>query len=334
MPTQPLAAPEAVTPETKPPAMISAENLTKIYGSHVAIRDVSFEVVRGEILGFLGPNGAGKTTTMRILTGYTPATRGRATIARHDVAREPYEARRRLGYLPENAPLYTHMKVRPYLSFMAEIKRISPDARRSAVDRAIEECGLGEVAGRTIGLLSKGFRQRVGLAQAILGDPDVLILDEPTVGLDPLQIAEIRRLIRRMAGLRTILISTHILPEVSLICDKAVVIHRGRIVASGTTDRLVAMGDEERPIMVTTLGDAGAVQERLERVERVRRVQVHQRYADGRTTFQVTPEVGADPRAEISRAVVQNGAELLEIHASGYSLEDVFLRVISSSERN
>lgn len=319
---------------TPPPAaplepMIEVERLTKVYGHHPAVRDVSFRVGRGEILGFLGPNGAGKSTTMRILAGYTPATSGRAAVAGYDVVTESFEARSRLGYLPESAPAYGAMRVRPFLGFMAGIKGIARGEQRAAVDRAMEECGLSEVAGRPIGNLSKGFRQRVGLAQAVLGDPDVLILDEPTVGLDPRQIAGIRELIRGMAGRRTVLLSTHILPEVSMICQRVVVIDRGRVVASGTPQRLETDGSaEEPPIQVTLRGPATGAGERLEKLDGVAAVRRLDAPPD-RTAFRVEVRAGSDPRPAMARALVEAGHDLLEIGTPGASLEDVFLRVIS-----
>jgi ABC-2 type transport system ATP-binding protein len=321
---------------TPPPApsrepMIEVDHLTKVYGSHEAVRDVSFSVARGEVLGFLGPNGAGKSTTMRILACYTPATSGRAAIAGFDVATQSFEARSRLGYLPESAPAYASMRVRSFLAFMAGIKGIARSGRRAAIDRALEECGLTDVADRPIGNLSKGFRQRVGLAQAVLGDPAVLILDEPTVGLDPRQIAGIRNLIRGMAGRRTVLLSTHILPEVSMICQRVVVIDRGRVVATGTPERLeTRSATEEPPIHVTVRGEGGGAGECLEKVAGVAAVR-RLDSAAGRTTFRVEVRAGAEPRPEMARALTGAGHDLLELGTPGMSLEDVFLRVISRS---
>lgn len=320
------------TAPASPPPMIEVEHLTKVYGSHVAVRDISFSVGRGEILGFLGPNGAGKSTSMRILSCFTPATSGVARVAGYDVLTQSFDARRSLGYLPESAPLYLSMKVRAFLRFMAGVKAIDRPKQKSAVEQAIGECGLEEVADRTIANLSKGFRQRVGLAQAILGDPPVLILDEPTVGLDPRQIAGIRGLIRKMAGQRTVLLSTHILPEVSMICQKVVIIDRGRIVAAGTPERLVtATRAEEPPLRVVLQGDAGAAAELLGRAEGVESV----RRADappGRTAFSVTLKEGADARASLARALVEAGFELIELATPGDSLEAVFLRVLANAE--
>ena len=210
--------------------MLEVQNLTKRYGDIVAVQDLSFSAAQGQILGFLGPNGAGKTTTMRILTGFLPASSGTAKVAGFDVFSESAEVRRRIGYLPENPPLYADMTTDAYLRFVARIKGMARDAIEAALDRAVQTCGLTSVRQRLLGHLSKGFRQRVGLAQALIHDPEVLVLDEPTIGLDPVQIREIRALIRQLAGERTVILSTHILPEVSQICEKVVIINEGRVV--------------------------------------------------------------------------------------------------------
>lgn len=210
--------------------MLEVRHLTKRYGDFVAVRDISFTAAQGQILGFLGPNGAGKTTTMRILTGFLPATSGTAKVAGYDVFTESAEVRRRIGYLPENPPLYTEMTAEAYLRFVARIKGMPRSAIEDAIDRVVQTCGLESVRHRLLGQLSKGFRQRAGLAQALIHDPPVLVLDEPTIGLDPIQIREIRALIQQLAGQRTIILSTHILPEVSQICEKVVIINEGRVV--------------------------------------------------------------------------------------------------------
>jgi ABC-2 type transport system ATP-binding protein len=222
--------------------MIEVRNLTKRYGDLTAIEDVSFSVASGEILGFLGPNGAGKTTTMRILTGFMPASGGTATVDGFDVFENSFEVRKRIGYLPESPPLYTDMTVEGYLYFVARIKGMARAAIGEATDRALEVCGLTEVRHRLTGHLSKGFRQRVGLAQALIHNPPVLVLDEPTIGLDPRQIIEIRKLIRHLAGDRTVILSTHILPEVSQICEKVVILAAGRIALEERMDNLVKQG--------------------------------------------------------------------------------------------
>ncbi len=331
----PADAPVEIAPAPESTPMIEAVALTKVFGDLTAIEDVSFTVGKGELLGFLGPNGAGKSTTMRILSGFTPASSGRAVIAGHDIQSDSFAARRALGYLPESAPVDLASTVTRFLSFIAEIKRLASSERATAVDRAIEECGLGEVRGRLIGNLSKGFRQRVGLAQAILGDPEVLILDEPTVGLDPRQITEIRRLIKDMAGRRTVLLSTHILPEVQLTCTKVIVINRGRIVASGTPDSLVSRIDDRHPIIATVEAEPARAQQLLECVEGVGRVELDRRLGVRRATFHVfcVPDASgrapADPRPAMARAIVEAGMGLVELSQPGVTLEDVFMHAIA-----
>ena len=218
--------------------MIAANGLTKFYGPTAAIRDVSFEIGQGEIVGFLGPNGAGKSTTMRILTGFSPASSGTAVIAGHDISKDPVAAKRNIGYLPESVPLYHEMVTRSFLAYAAEVKGVPRFKRSAEVGRVMERCGLSHMANRTIGHLSKGYRQRVGLAQALVGNPPVLILDEPTVGLDPKQIVEIRQMIKALAEDHTVLLSTHILPEVATICRRVLIINRGAIVAEGLMEDL------------------------------------------------------------------------------------------------
>jgi len=235
--------------------MIEVENLTKRYGDLVAVQDISFSANKGQILGFLGPNGAGKTTTMRIITGFLPATSGTVRVAGFDIFEQAREVRRRIGYLPENPPLYNDMSVRSFLAFVGRIKGLSRMAIPDATDRAIERCGLREVSNRVLGHLSKGFRQRVGLAQALIHDPSVLVLDEPTIGLDPRQIIEIRSLIRDLSGERTVILSTHILPEVAQLCDKVVIINRGRIVAEDTIGNLTGEYSLEQVFLKCTSRD-------------------------------------------------------------------------------
>ncbi len=311
-------------------AMIQVQNLVKVYGLTRAVNGVSFSVGEGEILGFLGPNGAGKTTTMRILTGYTPATSGTALIGGHDVAKQSFAARQIVGYLPENAPLYLDMYVRDYLRFMGEIKRYPSSKLKGYVDEAIDECGLRDVAGRIIRNLSKGYRQRVGLAQALLGNPKVLVLDEPTVGLDPRQIHDIREVIKSMAGRRTVILSTHILPEVSMTCQKVIIINRGQIEAQGTPENLVSSLAGGTAITVTAEGVQYQVQEVLNRVPGVTRVTHERTQGAQANVYRVEVTSGANPRAEIARALVQGGHNLLELTSTGLSLEDIFLRVIST----
>ncbi|WP_448593079.1 ABC transporter ATP-binding protein [Thermoflexus hugenholtzii] len=302
--------------------MIEVEGLTKIYGNQVvAIEDVTFRVERGQIVGFLGPNGAGKTTTMRILTGYMPPTRGRARIAGYDTVLQSLEARRHIGYLPETVPLYPEMSVRAYLGFMAEIRGVSN--RKAAVERAMALTGLEDRADALIGKLSKGYRQRVGLAQAILHNPDVLILDEPTIGLDPRQVREVRELIQELGKTHTILLSTHILAEVQQICDRVLIIHRGRIRADMTLGEALRSRRPDR-IFLRVDGADAQVPEALHGLPVVHRVE---RLERGVYEIQVAPESREDPSPVLAEAIVRRGWRLLELRPVGLTLEDLFLQV-------
>ena len=253
--------------------MIEVENLTKRYGPTLAVSDVSFRVEKGEILGFLGPNGAGKTTTMRVITGYLPASDGKVRVAGYDVHDEPLEAKRRTGYLPETPPVYPDMTVTEYLSFVARIKGVARRDVKKRVDEVSEKCAVSDVRHRQIGKLSKGYRQRVGLAQALIHNPDVLVLDEPTAGLDPKQIIETRELIKGLAGQHTVVLSTHILPEVSKTCQRVVVINAGKIVAVGTPRRIDAPLAGYETVLVTVEGPAAEIMDKLQRVGGVNMVE-------------------------------------------------------------
>ncbi|AKE63846.1 ABC transporter ATP-binding protein [Microcystis aeruginosa NIES-2549] len=305
--------------------MIEVEHLSKIYGSTAAISDVDFTVEKGEILGFLGPNGAGKTTTMRILSGYIPATTGTARIAGYDVHQQSLEVRRRIGYLPENPPLYPEMTVEGFLDFVARIKGISSGDRKARVDLVLSKCQLLEKRKVIIRKLSKGYKQRVGIAQAIIHDPPVIILDEPTVGLDPKQIIEVRNLIKSLAGEHTIILSTHILPEVSITCDRATIINRGRIVANNITTAPPASSSYEIEIE----GDRDSLLEILQQLP-----QVEQAAKVGDNLLKIVGQVGTNLGAEIARIVVNNGYNLLEMRRTRKTLEDIFLEVIGSGESN
>jgi len=317
--------------------MIEVNHLRKVYGDTVAVDDVSFEVPEGEILGFLGPNGAGKSTTMRILTGFTPATGGRAVIGGFDVSTQSRQVRSILGYLPESAPIYGEMTVRGYVDFFAEVKGLGGVARRQAVNLAIEECGLDDVAERLLMNLSKGYRQRAALAQAVVGDPRVVILDEPTVGLDPRQIRGIRSLIRKMAQRRTVILSTHILSEVSLTCTRVLIIKSGRVMATGTPDNLESNIECPNRMVVCARGAFQAVHDALARTANVEHVRPTgapptDPSARGDYEFQVALRGQADARALLARTVIGAGHDLLELRSVGLSLEDVFLYTISSGE--
>ncbi len=311
--------------------MIEVQHLTKRYGRVTAVDDISFKVERGEILGFLGPNGAGKTTTMRVLTGFMPATEGRAIVAGFDVFDQPVEAKRRTGYLPETPPLYPEMTVREYLDFVARIKGVARGDRRARVDQAMKTTRVADMADRHCGKLSKGYRQRVGLAQAILHNPDVLILDEPTAGLDPKQIIETRQLIKELAGDHTIVLSTHILPEVSQTCQRVVIINRGKVVAIDTPDNLTARLQGSETMYVQVEGDTTLVLPTLERMPGVTRVTVADR-RDGVAGYEVDSERGHDVRRDLARAVVSHNWGLLELRPMRMSLEEIFLHLTTEEK--
>jgi ABC-2 type transport system ATP-binding protein len=304
--------------------VIEVQHLTKRYGRVTAVDDISFRVERGEILGFLGPNGAGKTTTMRILTGYMPATEGKAIVAGFDVFDQPIEAKRRTGYLPETPPLYPDMTVHEYLQFVAKVKGVLSADRKVRVRTAMERTRIDDMADRLCSKLSKGYRQRVGLAQALIHNPEVLILDEPTAGLDPKQIIETRQLIKQLAGDHTIILSTHILPEVSQTCQRVVIINKGHVVAVDTPDNLTARlkGSETMYLQVDANGaDASGVLGRLAGVTRV----VESDRRDGVIGYEVESERGHDVRRDLARTVVTSGWGLLELRPMRMSLEEIFL---------
>jgi ABC-2 type transport system ATP-binding protein len=304
--------------------VIEVQHLTKRYGRVAAVDDVSFRVERGEILGFLGPNGAGKTTTMRILAGYMPATDGKAIVAGFDVSEQPVEAKRRTGYLPETPPLYPDMTVLEYLTFVAKIKGVPSGERRQRIGAVMERTRIADMANRLCGKLSKGYRQRVGLSQAIIHNPDVLILDEPTAGLDPKQIIETRELVKALAGDHTVILSTHILPEVSQTCQRVVIINKGRVVAVDTPDNLTGRlrGSETMYVQLDASGaDAAGV---LGRISGVTRVAESDR-RNGLVGYEVDSERGHDVRRELARTVIDNGWGLLELRPMRMSLEEIFL---------
>ena len=324
--------------------MIEVLNLTKRYGRHTAVDGISFRVKKGEILGFLGPNGAGKTTTMRILTCYLPATEGTARVAGFDVFEQPLEVKRRVGYVPETPPLYPDMDVDTFLGFCAKIKGVPGGERKARIDEAVGKCRVGDVRKTIIGRLSKGYRQRVGLAQAILANPEVLILDEPTAGLDPKQIIETRELIKGLGGDHTIILSTHILPEVSMTCGRVVIINKGKVVAEDTPDNLMHRLKGAATLRVEVRGDAGAAESALRAVPGVLAVRPPGLHMAGREpdprlagpgpagsgAFEVEAAAGADVRAEVARAVVAKGLDLVGLTQAGMSLEEIFLHLTTS----
>jgi len=311
--------------------VIEVQHLTKRYGPVTAVEDLSFRVERGEIFGFLGPNGAGKTTTMRILTGYMPATEGQAVVAGFDVFDQPIEAKRRTGYLPETPPLYPDMTVAEYLSFVAKIKGVPSGERRERMKTVMDRTRIADMANRQCSKLSKGYRQRVGLAQAIIHNPDVLILDEPTAGLDPKQIIETRQLIKELAGDHTIILSTHILPEVSQTCQRVVIINKGKVVAIDTPDNLTKRlrGSETMYVQIDSAGTD--VTPSLGLVPGVVRVSLADR-RDGVIGYEVESAEDLDVRRELARTVVSGGWGLLELRPMRMSLEEVFLSLIATED--
>jgi ABC-2 type transport system ATP-binding protein len=310
--------------------MIKVEGLTKRYARNIAVDNISFEVQKGEVVGFLGPNGAGKTTTMRVLTCFMPPTYGTASVAGFDVQQNPLEVKRRIGYLPETPPLYPDMEVVEYLDFVGRIKGIPSADLPKRIDEVMEKCAIGDVRKKLIGKLSKGYRQRVGLAQAILHNPDVLILDEPTSGLDPHQIIETRDLIKGLAGAHTIILSTHILPEVEQICEKVIIIAQGKLVATDTVENLTSRLRGSETVAVEVLAaDVAAVQSRLEQVAGVSRV-IPKESKDGRLHFTVESLEGRHIRPGLAKAVIDGGWSLNELHGMALSLEAIFLELTSS----
>jgi len=310
--------------------MIRAESLTHYYGPYPAIQDVSFDVKKGEILGFLGPNGAGKTTTMRILTGYLPPTRGKVTLDGFDVVEQSLEARRRVGYLPETVPLYTDMSVTSYLKYMGTLRGMSAAAIKSRLGDVIDVVRLGDYRKTQIGKLSKGFRQRVGIAQAILHEPQVLVLDEPTIGIDPIQVVETRKLIQELGRNQTVVLSSHILPEVSMICERVLIIHEGRIVAEDTPKNLAAGLQGVERLEVEVGGPAAEVLPALKKIKGVN--DVTHTNNNGRHIYVIQAQSGQDLRDEISQAVISSGWSLRGLQLVGMSLEEIFLRLTTHEE--
>jgi len=314
--------------------MIKVKDLTKRYARTMAVDQISFEVARGQIVGFLGPNGAGKTTTMRMLTCFLPASAGSATVAGFDVLEEPLEVKKRIGYLPETPPIYPEMETAEYLKFVGQLKGLSGADLRKRIDYVCERCAVADVKTKLLGKLSKGYRQRVGLAQAIIHNPEVLILDEPTAGLDPKQINETRDLIKDLAGEHTIVLSTHILPEVEQTCEQVIIINRGKLVATDSVRNLQARARGAESVIVEIAGRSGKlelpiVQHKLEQVSGVRRVLCKQEI-DNRIFFEVESQKGRLVRGELARAVVESGWDLNELRPSAVSLEEIFLQLTGS----
>src|SRR5215469_8935911 len=317
--------------------MIKVSELTKRYARTTAVDHISFEVEKGQIVGFLGPNGAGKTTTMRMLTCFLPPTSGEASVAGFDVLEQPMEVKKRIGYLPEMPPLYQEMRATEYLMFVGKLKGLSGTDLRQRVDTACERCAITDMKDKLLGKLSKGYRQRVGLAQAILHNPDVLILDEPTAGLDPKQINETRDLIKSLAGDHTIILSTHILPEVEQTCQQVIIINKGQLVATDSVDNLQHRAQGAGSVLVEVAArnaalNAPAVQKRLESVPGVSRV-VFKDTREGRATFEVEGSSDRAIRGDLARAIVESGWDLNELRTAAVSLEEIFLELTSSEKQ-
>ncbi len=316
--------------------MIKVKDLTKRYARTTAVDQITFEVEKGQIVGFLGPNGAGKTTTMRMLTCFLPPSSGTASVAGFDVLEQPLEAKKRIGYLPETPPIYPEMETADYLKFVGKLKGLSGAELQKRVDYVCDRCAIADVRKRLLGKLSKGYRQRVGLAQAIIHNPDVLILDEPTAGLDPKQINETRDLIRSLAGDHTIILSTHILPEVEQTCEQVIIINKGKLVATDSVRNLQARARGAESVLVEVAGRNGnlevaAVQQRLQQVSGVSRV-LSKQQVDSRVVLEVESEKGQLVRGDLARAVVESGLDLNELRPASMSLEEIFLQLTKSDE--
>jgi len=314
--------------------MITAKNLSKRYARTVAVDGISFDVAKGQIVGFLGPNGAGKTTTMRILTCFLPPSNGSATVAGFDVLEQPLEVKKRIGYLPESPPIYPEMETDEYLKFVGQLKGLSGADLQKRVDYVAERCAIADVRKKLLGKLSKGYRQRVGLAQAIIHNPDVLILDEPTAGLDPKQINETRDLIKGLAGDHTIILSTHILSEVEQTCEQVIIINKGKLVATDSVRNLQARARGEESVLLEVAGRNGAldvakVQQRLQQITGVGGV-VLKNQLDSRAVFEIEGHRGQLVRGDLARAVVEAGWDLNELRPAAMSLEEVFLQLTGS----
>jgi len=311
--------------------MITVKELTKRYARNTAVDHISFEIQKGQIVGFLGPNGAGKTTTMRMLTCFLPPTAGTAIVAGFDVLEEPMEVKKRIGYLPETPPLYPEMRTVEYLEFVGSLKGLRKPELGKRVDYVCERCAVADVRDKLIGKLSKGYRQRVGLAQAIIHNPDVLILDEPTAGLDPKQINETRDLIKSLAGDHTIILSTHILPEVEQTCEQVIIINKGKVIATDSVNNLQNRARGAESVILEVAGrngavDSAAIQSRLEKVSGVSKVLFKEK-REARNVFEVESGKGRVVRGDLARAIVEAGWDLNELRPSAMSLEEVFLQL-------
>ena len=311
--------------------MIELKNITKYYGNFPAVTDISFKIERGEIVGLLGPNGAGKSTTMKMITGYMPPTSGELTIDNYDIVQESIEARKKIGYLPETVPLYTDMTVYSYIEFMGKLRGINSKNIKSKVENVIDICKLGDYRYSLISKLSKGYRQRVGIAQSIIHEPEVLILDEPTIGIDPNQVVETRQLIKNLSGEHTLVLSSHILPEVSTICERVLIINEGEIAASDTIENLSSIVSGTSKIEIDIIGSPQAVKNEIEKIDGVNSVDLWvNKSSNEYTTFSIESDISKDIRSEISKTIIHNDWDLLRLESVGMSLEDIFLRITTT----
>ena len=311
--------------------MIELKNITKYYGDFPAVTDISFKIEKGEIVGLLGPNGAGKSTTMKMITGFMPPTSGELTVDGNDIVSQSIEARRKIGYLPETVPLYTDMTVYAYIEFMGMLRGLNKKNIKSKVDNVIEICKLEDYRNSLISKLSKGFRQRVGISQAIVHEPEVLVLDEPTIGIDPNQVVETRQLIKNLSGEHTLILSSHILPEVSSICERVLIIHEGEIAASDTIENLSSLMSGKNKVEADIIGSPQAIVTELEKINAVKSVQFSiNKSSNEFSTFSIESEVSSDIRSEISKIIINNGWGLIRLQSMGMSLEDIFLQITTS----
>ena len=311
--------------------MIELKNITKYYGDFPAVTNISFKIERGEIVGLLGPNGAGKSTTMKMITGFMPPTSGELSVGGNDIVSQSIEARRRIGYLPETVPLYTDMTVYSYIEYMGLLRGLNKKNIKSKVDNVIEICKLEDYRNSLISKLSKGFRQRVGISQAIIHEPEVLVLDEPTIGIDPNQVVETRQLIKNLSGEHTLILSSHILPEVSSICERVLIIHEGEIAASDTIVNLSSLMSGKNKVEADIIGSPQAIVAELEKINGVKSVQFSiNKSSNEFSTFSIESEINSDIRSEISKIIINNDWGLIRLQSMGMSLEDIFLQITTS----
>ncbi len=311
--------------------MIELKNITKYYGDFPAVTDISFKIEKGEIVGLLGPNGAGKSTTMKMITGFMPPTSGELTVDGNDIVSQSIEARKKIGYLPETVPLYTDMTVYSYIEYMGMLRGLNKKNIKSKVDNVIEICKLEDYRNSLISKLSKGFRQRVGISQAIIHEPEVLVLDEPTIGIDPNQVVETRQLIKNLSGEHTLILSSHILPEVSSICERVLIIHEGEIAASDTIENLSSLMSGKNKVEADIIGSPEAIVAELEKINDVKSVQFSINKSSSEfSTFSIESEISSDIRSEIAKIIINNDWGLIRLQSMGMSLEDIFLQITTS----